>query len=166
MLSESLLGLAARVGAKLQQRGETVAVAESSAGGLIAAALLSVPGASSYFRGGAVVYTADAKRLLAGVTQAEMDLDRAATETHALVLARAIKRQLGATWGLGETGATGPTGNRYGDAPGHCCIAVAGDNEAQSFAPLETGSADRLANMVRFAEQALLDFDAVLGAAR
>lgn len=163
MLSESLLGVAARVGTKLQGRGETVAVAESSAGGLVSAALLSVPGASAYFRGGAVVYTGDAKRLLAGVTQAEMDMARASTEAHALALARAVRRQLGATWGLGETGATGPTGNRYGDAPGHCCIAIAGDHERQSLATLESGSANRLDNMLRFAEQALLDFDTVLG---
>jgi nicotinamide mononucleotide (NMN) deamidase PncC len=70
---------------------------------------------------------------------------------------------LGASWGLGETGATGPTGNRYGDAAGHCCIAVAGPR-ARSIT-LETGLADRADNMRRFANAALELFQEVLRAA-
>src|SRR5439155_18778131 len=105
---------------------ESVAVAESSAGGLIAAALLGVAGASAYFKGGAVVYTADAKQLLAGMTRANLDAHRPATAGHAALLARTIRDRLGATWGIGETGAAGPTGNHYGDPAGHVALAVSG----------------------------------------
>lgn len=145
--------VAARAGELLRHRGETIAVAESSAGGLISAALLAVPGASGYFVGGASVYTTLAKQTLIGVKDQELALDRAATETHALVLARAAQRRLGTTWGIGETGAAGPTGNRYGDAAGHCCYAVAGRRERSRT--LETGASDRWDNMERFAEALL-----------
>ena len=68
-------------------------------------------------------------------------------------MARAIRDHLGATWGVGETGAAGPTGNRYGDAAGHACIAVAGP--VDEAITLETGSADREANMWAFTNAAL-----------
>jgi nicotinamide-nucleotide amidase len=145
--------VAARAGALLRDRGETIAVAESSAGGLIAAALLAVPGASSYFVGGASVYTTLAKQELVGLSAADLALARAATETHALALARSVRRRLATTWGLGETGAAGPTGNRYGDPAGHCCLAVAGPVEGSLT--VETGEDDRWTNMEAFAEAAL-----------
>ena len=152
---EDVLRLAARVGERLVARRETVAVAESSAGGLISAALLAVPGASAYFRGGAVVYTLDAKSRLLGETRETMSEPRAATEPHALVLARAARKQLNASWGIGETGASGPTGNRYGDSPGHACVGVAGEGAAERAATVETGHADRVDNMYAFASAAL-----------
>src|SRR3954454_12448891 len=108
-----LMALAQEVGERLVARGETVAVAESSAGGLISAALLSVGGASRFFRGGAVVYTKDAKMNFLHLDEKTVTEPRASTEAHALVLARGIKNVMEATWGLGETGATGPTGNSY-----------------------------------------------------
>ncbi|HEX5775945.1 MAG TPA: CinA family protein [Caulobacteraceae bacterium] len=148
-----LSSLAAAVGALLKETGATVAVAESSTGGLISAALLAQGGASAYFRGGAVVYTREAKQRLGGVGDADMALERAATETHAKVLARSIRAKMGSDWGIGETGATGPTGNRYGDAPGHTCIAVAGPSE--KVITVETRSADREANMWAFTRAAL-----------
>jgi PncC family amidohydrolase len=144
-----------RVAERLVARGETVAVAESSAGGLIAAALLAVPGASAYFRGGAVVYTADAKAVLLSRTRQALSEPRAATEGHALVLAAAIRERLGADWGIGETGAAGPTGNRYGDPPGHACLAVAGPHGLSQALTVATGSAEREANMLAFAVAAL-----------
>ncbi len=115
---------AAHIGALLRDRRATIAVAESSAGGLISAMLLSVPGASAYFLGGGACYTRMAKQEFLRVTQEGFDLARASTETHALVLARAARQRLDATWGIGETGAAGPTGNRYGDAAGHCCLGI------------------------------------------
>jgi PncC family amidohydrolase len=132
-----------------------VAVAESSAGGLIAAALLAVPGASAYFRGGAVVYTADAKALLLGKTHEAVTSPRAATEAHALILAEAVRERLRATWGIGETGASGPTGNRYGDPPGHACVGVSGTAGQTRAATVATGSDRREANMFAFASSAL-----------
>jgi PncC family amidohydrolase len=128
-------------------------VAEGSAGGLISAALLAVPGASAYFLGGAVLYTTGSKVALLGLTQQQASEPRSSTEPHTLMLARTIRERLAATWGLAETGATGPTGNRYGDAAGHVCLAYAGPGEASRT--IETGSADRALNMDAFARSAL-----------
>jgi PncC family amidohydrolase len=148
-----LIPLAETIAVQLKSRRETIAIAESSTGGLIAAALLAVPGASAYFVGGAVAYTQQAKKLLLGLDEAALAQFRSATEPHALVLARSVKARFDASWGLAETGATGPTGNRYGDPAGHTCLAIAG--LVERAVTLETGSADRLANMHAFARAAL-----------
>jgi nicotinamide-nucleotide amidase len=150
---ESLTKLGAAVGAQLKQRGQTLAVAESSAGGLINAALLAVPGASAYYVGGCVIYTAGGREALLGITQEDMKGMRSASEAFARLLARRVREKLGADWGLSETGASGPSGNRYGDAPGHACIAVSGPNEA--VITIETGGAAREDNMWTFARRAV-----------
>jgi PncC family amidohydrolase len=162
-MMRSLISLGETVGALLKQRGETVAVSESSSGGLVSAALLAVPGASAYFLGGGVIYTHKAREVLL-----EIDFDdhpgvRSSSEPYAALAAAAIRARLGTTWGLAETGAAGPTGNSYGDAAGHTCIAVAGPL-ARRFT-LETGARNREANMWRFAEAALTEFEAALRAA-
>ncbi len=148
-----LVPLAEKIAAVLVARKETIAVAESSTGGLISAALLAVPGASAYFLGGAVVYTRQSRRLLLDIPDAALEGMRPSTEAYALLLARTVRERFSATWSLGETGATGPTGNRYGDAAGHSCLAVAGPVE--SAITLETASADRRANMSAFAAAGL-----------
>jgi nicotinamide-nucleotide amidase len=150
---KELAGITEQIAAKLIERKQTIAVAESSAGGLISAALLAVPGASAYFLGGAVVYTRDARRLLMEIGDAEMKGLRSSSEPYAKLLAGQMRQRFSTTWGLSETGAAGPTGNRYGDAAGHSCMAVAGPNSA--VFTLETGSADRQANMHEFAKTAL-----------
>ena len=150
---QDLLPLAEKLGARLKARGETVSVAESSAGGLVSAVLLAVPGASSYYLGGAVVYTRPSRELLLGIPPSALEGMRPATEPYALLLARRVREKFSATWGIGETGATGPTGNRYGDPAGHACIAVVGPSER--VITLETGSGDRVANMRAFARAAL-----------
>jgi PncC family amidohydrolase len=150
---KSLLPLAEKIAARLIERRETVAVAESSTGGLIAAALLAIPGASKFFLGGAVVYTKSSRAALLAIGDAEMQGLRPSTEQYSLLIARRVHERHGATWGLGETGAAGPTGNHYGDPPGHTCIAVAGPVERA--VTLRTGSADRVANMDAFARRAL-----------
>ena len=149
-----LVAIAEPIAARLIERRQTIAVAESSTGGLISAALLAVPGASAYFLGSAVVYTRDARRILMDIPDEAMKGIRSASEPYAKLLASQIRRRFSTDWGLSETGATGPTGNRYGDAAGHSCIAVAcpGDPSAMT---LETGSADRPANMQVFAATAL-----------
>ena len=96
---------------------------------VMAASLLAVPGASAYFLGGAVVYTRFARAALVHITDADMVNMRAASEPYVTLLAGRARQQLGATWSLGETGAAGPTGNRYGDPAGHTCIAVSGPQE-------------------------------------
>jgi nicotinamide-nucleotide amidase len=150
---QSLVPLAEKIAARLIARKETIAIAESSTGGLIVAALLAVPGASDYFIGGAVIYTRTARAALLGISEAEMSGLRPSTEGYALLLARRMRERNGATWCIGETGATGPTGNRYGDAAGHSCIAVVGPLERAIT--VETGSSDRQANMRAFAKRAL-----------
>jgi PncC family amidohydrolase len=150
---KELVGIAEQIAAKLIERKQTISVAESSTGGLISAALLSVPGASAYFLGGAVVYTRDARRLLMEIPDEAMKGIRSASEPYAKLLASQTRQRFSTTWGLSETGATGPTGNRYGDAAGHSCMAVDGPKAA--VFTLETGSADRQANMQVFAKTAL-----------
>ena len=148
-----LLPLAEKLGARLKARGETIAVTESSAGGLLSAALLAIPGASAYFLGGAVVYTRQSRELLLGIPASALEGIRPATEAYASLLARTVRQKFSASWGIGETGATGPTGNRYGDPAGHACIAVVGPTER--IITVETGAADRVANMRAFAKAAL-----------
>jgi nicotinamide-nucleotide amidase len=150
---QDLVAIAEQIAAKLIERRQTIAVAESSTGGLISAALLAVPGASAYFLGGAVVYTRDARRILMDIPDDAMKGIRSASEPYAKLLASQMRTRFTSDWGLSETGATGPTGNRYGDAAGHSCIGVAGLEP--SAMTIETGSADRVANMQVFASTAL-----------
>ena len=150
---KELVATAGKIAAKLIERRQTIAVAESSTGGLISAALLAVPGASAYFLGGGVIYTRDARRILMDIPDEAMKGIRSASEPYAQLLASQMRQRFSTDWGLSETGATGPTGNRYGDAAGHSCMAVAGPQTAVTT--LETGSADRLANMHSFAATAL-----------
>ncbi len=150
---QDLNARAERIAALLKERRESVAVAESSTGGLVSAALLGVGGASAYFVGGAVIYTRTARQALLDIQDAAMAGMRASTEPYALLLARTARARHGTSWAVGETGATGPTGNRYGDAAGHSCIAVAGARERAIT--LETGASDRRANMLAFAAAAL-----------
>lgn len=152
--------LAARVGATLKARGETVAVTESSAGGLVSAALLAIPGASAFFLGGAVVYTRRAGRALLGLTPADVAGLRGETEPYAALVANRVRQQLRATWGLAESGAAGPSASPYGDAPGHVCLAVAG--AATTTRTVATGEAERALNMDLFARHLLALFEAVL----
>jgi PncC family amidohydrolase len=152
-MQAELVTIAGSIATLLKERKETIAVAESSAGGLISAALLAVPGASAYFLGGGVIYTQAARRALLRVPDESVKGIRSSSEPYAQVKARTIRELLGATWGLAETGATGPTGNRYGDAAGHACLAVAGPVER--VVTLETRDGDRERNMDAFAKAAL-----------
>ena len=152
-MASSLTKLGSAAGELLKQRGHTLAVAESSAGGLINAALVAVPGASAFYLGGLVVYTPAGRLELLGIAKEDVKGMRSASEPYAQLMAKTVREKLGATWGLSETGASGPSGNRYGDQPGHACIAVSGPVEA--VITVETGSAEREANMWAFAERAL-----------
>jgi len=162
-----LLSLGARAGALLKQRGELVAVGETSAGGLISASLLSVAGASAYFAGGAVTYSARSIRGLAGISIEQMRADgvRSSSEPYALLLATEIRARHGhIAWGVSETGAAGPEGNSYGDPAGHTCMAVVGPGDFSVVRTLRTGSDDRVANMEAFAAATLELFIAALEA--
>jgi PncC family amidohydrolase len=150
---EQLTALAQKIAILLKARGDTLGVAESSTGGLLSASLLAVPGASAYFAGAAVVYTGVAREGLMNITAEALRGTRSATEAYAALLARTVRERLSTTWGLAESGAAGPTGNRYGDAAGHSCLAVSGPIE--HAITVETGRSDRLDNMFAFSLAAL-----------
>ena len=150
---QNLLPLAEKIAVMLKQRRENIAVAESTTGGLISAALLSVPGASAYFIGGAVVYTLKARRAMLEVPDSAFANIKSVTEEGAMILARAARTRFAVSWSIAEIGASGPTGNRYGDAAGHSCIAISGP--AERSITVETGSTDRVANMRTFSAAAL-----------
>ena len=150
---ERLLPLAQKAAALLKARNETIAVAESSGGGLICAALLAIPGASAYFVGGGIVYTRQSLTVLMQVRDDELRAFQPGTEASALARARLARERLATTWGLSESGVAGPTGSRYGYPPGHSSIAVSGPSEAARI--VTTESADRLSNMYAFAAAGL-----------
>ncbi len=148
------LETAQAVGKILVDREENVGVVESSAAGLVSAALLAVAGASRFYRGGGVIYTLVARRALLGISDKAFGEVRPSSEPYVLRMGLRLREQLGADWVIAESGAAGPTGNGYGDAPGHTCIAVVGPGVERSLT-LETGDDDRVANMDRFARAAL-----------
>ena len=150
---EQLLPIAEKIAARLKQRNETIAVAESSAGGLIAAALLALPGASAYFVGGGVVYTRKALIAFTRVDENALREHKPGSEATALMRARIMREHLNTTWGVSEAGVAGPTGSRYGYAPGHSCVAVSGPLDIART--VSTGSAERVPNMYAFASAAL-----------
>ncbi len=151
--SERLRDSATRIGEILRERDESISVAEGSCGGLLSAALVAVPGASNFYVGGAVLYTGPAFEEILGKDREALKGLRGSTEPFSLALARIVRRKFDTTWAIGETGASGPTGNRYGDAPGHVALAVAGPVEKTQI--LETGRDDRQENMWLFAAAAL-----------
>jgi len=150
---ETLLPQAETIAGLLRAKKQRIAIAESSTGGLVSATLLAISGASDYFLGGAVVYTVKSRSVFLGLGEADMTGMRPSTEAYALLAARRVRERFASDWGLAETGATGPTGNRYGDKPGHSCIAIAGPIECAIT--IETGHADRIANMRAFSAAAL-----------
>ncbi len=150
-----LVARAEEVASVLRARSERVAVSESAAGGLINAALVAIPGASDFYIGGMVVYTGAGRYVLAGDEPPPDDM-RGATEEFARYQASRAASRYRAAWGIGETGATGPSGNPYGDPAGHgwvACVSAAGD--AAEVLRLATGSDVRMDNMLRFADAAL-----------
>ena len=153
---KDLIPLAERAGALLKARKQTIVVAESSTGGLISAALLAVPGASAFFLGGAVLYTRQARSLFLDIADAALAGKRPITEAYEMTIARHTREKFGASWCLGEHGAAGPTGNRYGDPAGRSCIVLAGEVERSTT--VETGGSDRAENMHAFAKAALKFF--------
>ena len=152
-MDKEILRLADRAATFLKESNQTIGIAESSSGGLISAHLLAIPGASRYFIGGSVIYTRVAQKGLLKVTDGQMDGLRASTEEYASLNAKTIKETLETTWGLSETGAAGPSGNRYGDSAGHSCVGVSGP--VSRAMTIETGVGEREQNMLSFTKEAL-----------
>ena len=106
--------LANEIAMRLIERGETLAVAESTTGGLVSAALLSVAGSSRFYAGGAVLYTLGSRTALAGVSAEAYANYRGTTPEMLATLAESLRERLGATWCIAESGVAGPTGGRWG----------------------------------------------------
>ncbi len=153
-LNDEQKRLALDIGTRLAERGETVAVAESTSGGLISAALLSVAGASRYYAGGGVLYTLASRTALAGVSAEQYANYRGTTPEMLATLAESMRQRLGATWCIAESGLAGPTGSRFGALAGLVTVSVAGPVVRTEVS--ETGLSDREANMVEFASRGLL----------
>ncbi len=150
---ERLTEAATRIGDVLRERGESICVAEGSCGGLVSASLVAVPGASNFFVAGGVFYTRRAFEEILGKDREALRGLRGSTEPFSLMLARLVREKFGTTWAIGESGASGPSGNRYGDAAGHAALAVAGPVEKSII--VETGQGDRQENMWLFSAAAL-----------
>ena len=148
------------IAAKLVASGQSVSIAESSTGGLIAANLLSVAGASSYFRGGSVIYTRESRHAFLDLDVIKLKGLKPLTEPMVAEFAHAARLKLDATWGIAELGAAGPKGTPYGHAPGTSVIGISGPLNASVM--VETFSENREENMVQFTEAALALFNTTL----
>lgn len=154
---------ALRIAGLLRARGEKVAVADGATGGLIAASLLTVPGALDFFVGGGVVYSFRARDVLFALPREAYAGLRGATEEYALLQARAMRDNFGAEWGIAESGSVGGSSHPSGAPAGRSVCAVAGPSGAFTQVT-ETGSADRIANMEAFVRAALALLEAGLRA--
>lgn len=146
---------ALRIADLLRRRGEKVAVADGATGGLVAASLLTVPGALDFFVGGGVVYSFRARDVLFDLPRDAYAGMRGASEDYALLQARAIRDNFGAEWGLAESGSVGGSSHPSGAPAGRSCAAVAGPGGFEFVRVTETGSDERIANMEAFARAAL-----------
>lgn len=153
-LLRELHPLAARIAELLRARGEKVAVADGATGGLIAATLLTVPGALDFFVGGGVVYSLRARDVLFALPWEAYQGMRGASEDYALLQARAIRENFGADWGLAESGSVGGSSHPTGAPAGRSVAALVG-SVGEVCAVVETGSDDRIANMAAFTRNAL-----------
>ena len=146
---------ALRIAEALRARGEKVAVADGATGGLVAASLLTVPGALDFFVGGGVVYSFRARDVLFDLPRDAYAGMRGASEDYALLQARAIRDNFGAQWGLAESGSVGGSNHPSGAPAGRSCAAVVGPDGFEFVRVTETGGDERIANMEAFARAAL-----------
>ena len=146
---------ALRIADLLRRRGEKVAVADGATGGLVAASLLTVPGALDFFVGGGVVYSFRARDVLFDLPREAYAGMRGASEDYALLQARAIRDNFGAQWGLAESGSVGGSNHPSGAPAGRSCAAVVGPDGFEFVRVTETGSDERIANMEAFTRAAL-----------
>ena len=152
--------ISSRIAQRLTERAETVSVAESSTGGLISANLLAVPGASSYFLGGSVVYTLASRRAFLDLDREKVKSLKPLTTEMVEAFAHAARLKLDATWGIAELGAAGPAGSPYGHGAGTSVIGISGPRTRSIL--VETNSDDRQANMQAFTQRALALFEETL----
>lgn len=138
---------------RLKANKQTVSVSESSTGGLISAALLSIPGASAYYKGGSVIYTLASRKIFLNLSKQDVEGLEPMTESMALRFAEKTKEVLDSDWAIAELGIAGPTGSPYGVDPGTSVVAISGPSD--NFVRIETGNTDRESNMMDFTKSAL-----------
>lgn len=159
----ALAATAARIAARLKQRGERLAIADGATGGLLSAAILTVPGATAFYRGGGVIYSLRARKLVLGIGRQEAEGMISATPDYALIQAEAVRSRFGADWGLAETGSAGGSVHPLGVASGKSCAAVAGPDGTAATRVIETMSDARTDNMFAFARSAFALLEEALG---
>jgi PncC family amidohydrolase len=162
---EAFHDIASQIADRLRERCEKVAVADGATGGLIAASLLTVPGALDFFVGGGVVYSLRAREVLFALPREAYKGMRGASEDYALLQARAIRDNFGADWGLAESGSVGGSLHPSGAPAGRSVAAIAAPTGMHVTCAVETGSHDRIANMEAFTRNALAAFKDALDAA-
>ena len=138
---------------RLKANKQTISVSESSTGGLISAALLSIPGASAYYKGGSVIYTLASRKIFLNLSKQDVEGLEPMTESMALRFAEKTKEVLDSDWAIAELGIAGPTGSPYGVDPGTSVVAISGPSD--NFVRIETGNTDRESNMMDFTKSAL-----------
>jgi nicotinamide-nucleotide amidase len=159
---DQLAPLAAQAAAILKERRQTIAVADGATGGLISAGLLTVPGATSFYLGGGVIYSFKGRDILLDLDESELAGMKSVTEPYALLQARAIRDRFGGDWGIAESGSAGPT-HPFGVPAGRSCVAVVGPGVSVARS-IDTGNENRIANMEAFALAALALLNEALGA--
>lgn len=152
-MTGTLQSLATPIAQALIDQSATVCIAESSTGGLISAALVSIPGASRFYLGGSVVYSHPSRRHLLGIRGADVEGLTPLTEAMALRFAEHARAQLGTTWAVAELGVAGPTASPYGHDAGVCVVGI--DGPRPHSIRINTGDNDREENMWHFTQQAL-----------
>jgi len=160
--------IVAEVASLLKERKESISVAETAAGGIISAALLSTPGASGFYKGGLTLYTLESRIAFAGWTSETIKSYAGPTPSIVAGLAENVRAKLGSTYTVSESGTAGPTGgNTRNRTPGYVALAVSSES-GTATREVETGlGGDREANMVQFAVEALkLLRDVITGAAK
>ncbi|WP_298466903.1 CinA family protein [uncultured Erythrobacter sp.] len=146
---------ASRIAALLRGRDEKIAVADGATGGMIAASLLTVPGALEFYVGGGIVYSFRARDVLFALPRGAYKGMRGATEDYAVLQARAIRDNFGAEWGIAESGSVGGSSHPSGAPAGQSVAAVVGPDGFERTAIVETSSDDRIANMWAFTRNTL-----------
>ena len=138
---------------RLKANKQTISVSEPSTGGLISAALLSIPGPSAYYKGGSVIYTLASRKIFLNLSKQDVEGLEPMTESMALRFAEKTKEVLDSDWAIAELGIAGPTGSPYGVDPGTSVVAISGPSD--NFVRIETGNRDRESNMMDFTKSAL-----------
>lgn len=146
----------AAVGALLERRGETVVLAEGCTGGLAGQLLSAAPGASRYFLGSAVAYQDGLKRRWAGVEGASLDRWSAVSREVALEMAKGVRAQAGATYGLSIVGFAGPGGGTPEEPVGTIYCALVGPDEAECERHHLTGGRERIRGFATYRALELL----------